>query len=94
MNALELNFTGWYNVQEGNRWNAVKHGVKAGFKAYSKKRKQDKSKKEKANLESKILTAKSDKDFERVADELLDKGYDLKPAKFNSFHQWMIEMKL
>jgi hypothetical protein len=66
-----------YMIQEGPFWDALKHGVATGVKAYSKKRKELANKSEVKIMTSKILGAEG-KDLDVLLKQIVDNGYTIK----------------
>lgn len=69
-------FRGWM-VEEGDTLDAIKHGIKVGFKAFTKMKQQKAQEKQKEQVASKITTAATDADFAAIAKELIANGLDI-----------------
>ena len=98
----EIEFREWI-LEEGERWDALKHAVNTGFQAYKKKRDQQKQKTEKKKLLDKVMNSNG-KAEEDAIDSIVRKGYTLSSngelVKQNGhmdanghFKKWMTETR-
>lgn len=96
----EIEFREWI-LEEGERWDALKHATKTGFNSYRKKREQQKKKFEKSQLRDRVVNSNG-KAEEAAIDLIIQKGYTLsvngelvkannKPDANKNFKKWMAE---
>lgn len=62
-----------YMLEEGEMFDALKHGVSSGIKAFKKKRVEQKKASEEKALNDKIMTAEGE-DLRRLIKQIVDKG--------------------
>jgi recombination DNA repair RAD52 pathway protein len=66
-----------YMFEEGDMFDALKHSVKTGVKAFRKKREEQSKRSEEKALTNQILTAEGD-DLRRLIKQIVDKGLTVK----------------
>ena len=69
-----------YMLEEGEMFDAIKHSVKTGVKAFRKKREQQKNKSVEKALTDQIMTAEGE-DLRRLIKQIVDKGLTVKNGK-------------
>lgn len=85
-----------FMLQEGEVWDALRHGVSTGVKAYKQKRADQKKQSEADKLSQKILSAEG-KDLEQLVRQIVRQGYTLrngkvvKPSKVKYMSQEVLE---
>ena len=98
----ELEFREWM-LDEGERWDALTHAVKTGFKAYKKKRDKQRKEGKKKEMLSKLMSSDEGSDEENHAvDDIVKNGYTVssnglehrngkKPSPHRDMRKWMTE---
>jgi hypothetical protein len=83
-------------LEEGELFDALKHGVQVGLKAFREKRQEQAKEREPQALTKKILSAEG-KDLESLVKKIVDNGYTIKggqvvarPLKVGSA-DWLLE---
>lgn len=66
-----------YILEEGELWDAVKHGVSKGVKAFRQKQQQQKNKSEQKTLMNQLMNAEGD-ELKLVIKKIVDNGYTIK----------------
>lgn len=69
-----------YMIEEGEMFDAVKHGMSSGFKAFREKRVEQKNKSDNDALTAKIVTAEGD-ELKQIIKQIVSKGLTVKDGK-------------
>jgi hypothetical protein len=78
-------------LEEGDLLDAVKHGFKAGMKAFAKKREAQTKKQESKSLATRVLDAEG-KELECLIKQIVDNGFSIqREIKPQSMTDWLKE---